>query len=103
MTEYDERMRRLAAVRPRLVSFARLQLRDAAMAEDAVQEAIATAIDKNDTFSARPGYETWAFGILKYKILDALKTQKRYATWQPFDEALEEDNVRFAALTRPTR
>lgn len=51
-----ERMHRLEAVRPRLVSFAQLQLRDAALAEDTVQEALAAAIDKDATFKRESGY-----------------------------------------------
>ncbi|MAX32758.1 MAG: RNA polymerase subunit sigma [Halomonadaceae bacterium] len=88
------RMQRLAAVRPRLVSFARLQLREPALAEDTVQEALATAIEKDDDFAGRSSYETWVFGILKYKILDALRAQSRQGKWQPFvddgdDEAID--------------
>ncbi|MFC3284926.1 sigma-70 family RNA polymerase sigma factor [Litchfieldella rifensis] len=89
----NERMRRLAAVRPRLVSFARLQLRDLAQAEDAVQEALAAAIEKDDSFSGRSGYETWVFGILKYKILDALRAQRRDGKWQPLGNELDEDAI----------
>ncbi|EWH02077.1 sigma-70 family RNA polymerase sigma factor [Halomonas sp. BC04] len=86
----QDRMQRLVAVRPRLVSFARLQLRDLVRAEDAVQEAIEAAIEKDDTFAGRSGYETWVFGILKYKILDALRAQRREGWWQPLDEELDE-------------
>ncbi|WP_236617173.1 sigma-70 family RNA polymerase sigma factor [Litchfieldella anticariensis] len=86
-------MQRLTAVRPRLVSFARLQLRDPAQAEDAVQEALAAAIEKDDTFSGRSGYETWVFGILKYKILDALRAQRRNGRWQPLENELDEEAI----------
>jgi len=63
-------MRWLSAVRPRLVSFAWLHLRHSAQAEDAVQDVIEAAIEKDASFAGRSGYETWVFGILKYKILD---------------------------------
>ncbi|GGX86536.1 RNA polymerase sigma factor [Litchfieldella qijiaojingensis] len=86
-------MQRLSAVRPRLVSFARLQLRDLAQAEDAVQEALAAAIEKDESFSGRSGYETWVFGILKYKILDALRAQRRDGRWQPLEHELDEDAI----------
>lgn len=89
----SERMQRLAAVRPRLVSFARLQLREPAMAEDAVQEALATAIEKDADFAGRSGYETWVFGILKYKILDALRTQRRQGRWQPFEDEGDDEAI----------
>ncbi|EPC01144.1 hypothetical protein L861_11255 [Litchfieldella anticariensis FP35 = DSM 16096] len=91
--EKNDRMQRLTAVRPRLVSFARLQLRDPAQAEDAVQEALAAAIEKDDTFSGRSGYETWVFGILKYKILDALRAQRRNGRWQPLENELDEEAI----------
>ncbi|MDN3557071.1 sigma-70 family RNA polymerase sigma factor [Halomonas maura] len=89
----DDRHRRLAAVRPRLVAFALMHLRDAAQAEDAVQEALVAAIEKQDAFAGRSGYETWVFGILKYKILDALRAQKRHGKWQPLEDEDEDDAI----------
>ncbi|PMR79131.1 RNA polymerase subunit sigma [Halomonas urumqiensis] len=86
-------MERLAAVRPRLLSFARMQLRDNAMAEDAVQEALMAAIEKDDSFAGRSGYETWVFGILKYKILDGLRAQKRQGRWQPLEAEPDDDTL----------
>lgn len=87
----EERMHRLAVVRPRLVSFARLHLRNHASAEDAVQDALEAAIEKDASFSGRSGYETWVFGILKHKILDIMRAQKRQGQWQPLEnEALDE-------------
>ncbi|MGC3874723.1 sigma-70 family RNA polymerase sigma factor [Halomonas sp. GXIMD04776] len=89
----NERMQRLAAVRPRLVSFARLQLRDLAQAEDAVQEALVAAMEKNDSFRGQSGYETWVFGILKYKILDSLRVQRRQGNWRPWEDELDEETI----------
>lgn len=89
----NERMQRLAAVRPRLVSFARLQLRDLAQAEDAVQEALVAAMEKNDSFLGQSGYETWVFGILKYKILDSLRAQRRQGNWRPWEDELDEEAI----------
>lgn len=82
----DARQRRLAAVRPRLLAFARLQLRDASEADDVVQEALITAVEKDAHFAGKSGYETWVFGILKNKILDALRAQKRRGKWQPWED-----------------
>lgn len=87
------RMERLTVVRPRLLSFARLHLRDNAQAEDAVQEAMMAAIEKDASFAGRSGYETWVFGILKYKILDAMRAQKRQGTWQPLDDETDEEAI----------
>lgn len=87
------RMQRLTAVRPRLLSFARLHLRDNALAEDAVQEAMMAAIEKDASFAGRSGYETWVFGILKYKILDVMRYQKRQGRLQPLEDESDEDAI----------
>ncbi|SDJ73971.1 sigma-70 family RNA polymerase sigma factor [Billgrantia gudaonensis] len=89
----DDRMQRLSAVRPRLLSFARLHLRDNAQAEDAVQDALEAAITKGDSFEGRSGYETWVFGILKYKILDLMRAQKRQGQWQPLEDENDDDAI----------
>ncbi len=87
------RMERLVAVRPRLLSFARLHLRNNALAEDAVQEAMMAAIEKDASFAGRSGYETWVFGILKYKILDVMRYQKRQGRLQPLDDESDDDAI----------
>ncbi|MBZ9539618.1 sigma-70 family RNA polymerase sigma factor [Modicisalibacter tunisiensis] len=105
----SDRQRRLAAVRPRLLAFARLQLRDASEAEDVVQEALIAAVEKDDCFEGKSGYETWVFGILKNKILDALRAQKRRGKWQSWDddgveEAIErqfQETGRWTKMARP--
>ncbi|MFW3614174.1 sigma-70 family RNA polymerase sigma factor [Billgrantia antri] len=89
----QERMQRLAAVRPRLLSFARLHLRHNAAAEDAVQDALEAAIEKDASFSGRSGYETWVFGILKHKILDIMRAQKRQGLWQPLEDENDDDAI----------
>ncbi|XQU08038.1 sigma-70 family RNA polymerase sigma factor [Halomonas sp. LY9] len=80
-------------MRPRLLAFARLQLRDAAAAEDAVQETLLTAFEKSATFEGRSEFETWVFGILKFKILDQLRHQKKQGRWQPLDDDLNDDTL----------
>jgi len=93
MTSSPPRMERLVAARPRLLSFARLHLRDNALAEDAVQEAIMAAIEKDASFAGRSGYETWVFGILKYKILDTMRFQKQQGRLQPLDGESDDDAI----------
>lgn len=93
MNENEDRLQRLTAVRPRLVSFALMHLRDRSLAEDAVQEAMMSAIEKNESFAGRSGYETWVFGILKYKILDAMRVQKRHGRWQPLEDEVNDDAI----------
>ncbi|MBD3895690.1 sigma-70 family RNA polymerase sigma factor [Halomonas sp. ML-15] len=86
-------MQRLTAVRPRLLSYARLHLRDNAWAEDAVQDALMAAIEKDASFAGRSGYETWVFGILKYKILDVMRYQKRQGHFQPLLDDSNDDTI----------
>lgn len=67
----------IALIRPALLRFARLQLRDAAAAEDAVQEALLAALDNARRFAGRAAVKTWVFGILKHKIVDTIRQQSR--------------------------
>jgi len=52
-----------------------------------------SAIEKHDSFAGRSGYETWVFGILKYKILDAMRAQKRHGHWQPLEDEDDDDAI----------
>ncbi len=51
------------------------------------------AIEKDATFAGRSGYETWVFGILKYKILDIMRHQKRQGRLQPLEDESDDDAV----------
>jgi RNA polymerase sigma-70 factor (ECF subfamily) len=64
-------------LRPYLLRFATLQLRDAAAAEDAVQEALLAALAGESNFAGRSNLRTWLTGILKHKIVDAIRRQSR--------------------------
>ncbi|HEY5994064.1 MAG TPA: sigma-70 family RNA polymerase sigma factor [Gallionellaceae bacterium] len=67
----------LPAMRHDMLKFARLQLRDEAAAEDAVQEALAAAISARAQFGNRAQLKTWVFGILKHKIVDIIRARAR--------------------------
>ncbi|HEY5763719.1 MAG TPA: sigma-70 family RNA polymerase sigma factor [Rhodocyclaceae bacterium] len=67
----------LAEIRSAMLRFARLQLRDEAAAEDAVQEALAAALVNADKFAGRASARTWVFSILRNKIVDVIRTQSR--------------------------
>ena len=67
----------IEALRPYLLRFASLQLRDAAAAEDAVQEALLAALAGESGFAGRANLRTWLTGILKHKIVDAIRRQAR--------------------------
>lgn len=64
-------------VRRDMLAFAQLQLRDAALAEDAVQEALAAALTGGRDFAGRSALKTWVFGILRHKIVDLIRQQAR--------------------------
>jgi RNA polymerase sigma-70 factor (ECF subfamily) len=60
-----------------LLRYASLQLRDNAAAEDAVQETLLAALAGESGFQARSSLRTWLTGILKHKILDAIRRASR--------------------------
>ena len=66
-------------IRPKMLSFASMQLADEALAEDAVQEALVAALKNVDSFSGRSALKTWVFAILKNKIIDSLRKRNRSA------------------------
>jgi RNA polymerase sigma-70 factor, ECF subfamily len=61
------------AQRPYLLRFATLQLRDRHAAEDAVQETLLAALAGEAAFGGRSNLRTWLTGILKHKIVDAIR------------------------------
>lgn len=63
--------------RPQLLKFAMLQLRSAAAAEDAVQETLVAALQSAGSFAGQSSVRTWLVGILKHKIIDAIRRQSR--------------------------
>lgn len=68
---------RVEEERPYLVRYARLQLRDSHAAEDAVQEALVAALAGEASFAGRSNLRTWLTGILKHKIVDAIRRMAR--------------------------
>ncbi len=67
----------LVSNRPYLLRFARLQLRNDTWAEDAVSETVLAALAKPQTFDNRSQLKTWLVGILKHKVIDALRHHSR--------------------------
>jgi len=76
----------VAALRDYLMKFARLQLRNETWAEDAVSEVMIAALAKPQSFGNRSQLKTWLVGILKHKIIDALRLHGREVC------QLEDDN-----------
>src|SRR3546814_19317523 len=67
----------LESLRRQMHKFATLQLSDAHLAEDAVQEALIGALKNANSFGGRAALKTWVFGILKNKIADVLRQKQR--------------------------
>ena len=67
----------VADLRLYLLKFARMQLRNDAWAEDAVSETMLAAISRPQAFEQRSQLKTWLVGILKHKIIDALRHHRR--------------------------
>ncbi len=86
----------IEALRPYLLRYARLQLRDAAAAEDAVQEALLAALAAEASYAGRSNLRTWLTGILKHKIVDAIRRQSREPAQLPAEA--EGDPAEFDAL-----
>lgn len=60
-----------------LLSLARMQLRDAALAEDVVHDTLEAALRNLESFRNQSSVLTWLISILRHKILDALRARKR--------------------------
>ena len=67
----------LEALRPVLVRFAVLQLRNESLAEDVVQETLIAVLEKPDRFAGQSSLRTYVTGILKHKIVDVMRASKR--------------------------
>lgn len=73
MTSLQDLHRQLEVLRPLLLRFAMLQLRNSTQAEDAVQETLLALLEKPDSFAGKSSLRTYATGILKFKIIDGLR------------------------------
>lgn len=91
----------IAAVRRDMLRFARLQLRDAALAEDAVQEALLAALTGERQFSGRSALKTWVFGILRNKIVDQIRRTGRTTNISALTDDEHDLDESLAALFKP--
>ncbi|MBB3063636.1 RNA polymerase factor sigma-70 [Microbulbifer rhizosphaerae] len=67
----------LRELREQMHRFASVQLGDAHLAEDAVQEALMGAMKNAHSFGGRSALKSWVFAILKNKIADILRGRNR--------------------------
>jgi RNA polymerase sigma-70 factor (ECF subfamily) len=75
-----------------LLRVAVLQLRDADLAEDVVQDTLVAALQGADGFSGRSSIKTWLTGILKHKIVDAIRKKGREPVTSSLDEECRLDD-----------
>lgn len=85
--------RQLEQMRPLLVRFAVLQLRNQALAEDAVQDALIAVLEKPDRFAGQSSLRTYVTGILKFKIIDNLRSSTRERQIDTQDDQSEDDAI----------
>jgi len=80
---------RVEGERPYLLRYASLQLRDRHAAEDAVQETLLAALAGETGFGHRSNLRTWLTGILKHKIVDAIRKMSRETAVASDDSELD--------------
>ena len=78
-----------------LLRYAVLQLRNPEQAEDVVQETLLAALEGRARFAGGSSLKTWLTGILKHKILDAIRRKSRE---QPLAPAGDDDQDAVDAL-----
>ena len=71
---------KIESLRPYLLRYAALELRNPESAEDCVQEALLAALSAEASFEGRSNLRTWLTGILKHKIIDAIRRLSRDST-----------------------
>ena len=76
----------LEKLRPQLMKYAQLQLRNSAWAEDAVSETLLAAIEKPQSFGGQSQLKTWLIGILKHKLIDQIRRNSREMSTSSADD-----------------
>lgn len=69
-TATDPRFAEIETHRTYLVRYALSQLRDAQLAEEAVQEALLSALESIGSFKGGSSLRTWLTSILRFKVID---------------------------------
>lgn len=77
MPDSNDFRSQLEKQRPYLVRFASLQLRSTDAVEDVVQETLLAALTAEANFAGQSTLRTWLTGILKHKIIDAIRRASR--------------------------
>jgi RNA polymerase sigma-70 factor (ECF subfamily) len=89
----DPRFAEIEGHRPYLMRYALAQLRDAQMAEEAVQEALMAALESLASFGGKSTLRTWLTSILRFKVVDLQrKAVSDRARLEPTDFAAEAED-----------
>jgi RNA polymerase sigma-70 factor (ECF subfamily) len=83
----------LEQMRPALLRFASLQLRNDAQAEDVVQDTLIAVLEKPDRFAGQSSLRTYVTGILKHKIIDLIRAGRRTRQIETYDDQSEADAI----------
>jgi RNA polymerase sigma-70 factor (ECF subfamily) len=78
-----------------LYGYAMVRVRDAAVAEDLVQETLLAALQGYERFGGRSSERTWLVGILKHKVIDHFRRTSRESTVSAVDEEAFEHREMF--------
>lgn len=98
MNDSSDHFRQIEALRPALLKFARLQLRNPAWAEDAVSDTVLAALEKPQAFAGQSQLKTWLIGILKHKLVDQIrKNSREMSTTVSTDDGEDLDDLLFAS------
>lgn len=102
----------LAEIRRDMIKFATLQLRDDALAEDVVQEALMGAMANVQGFAGKAALKTWVFSILRHKIVDQIRQKSRttnISALSPEEESMDQafeslfkSNAHWTPQSRPS-
>ena len=66
----DPRFAEIESHRPYLLRYALSQLRDGQLAEEAVQDALVSALESVQSFGGQSSLRTWLTSILRFKVID---------------------------------
>jgi RNA polymerase sigma-70 factor (ECF subfamily) len=83
----------LDALRPGLFRFAMLQLRNEAIAEDVVQDTLIAILEKPERFAGQSSLRTYLTGILKHKIMDAMRASMKLRQIEAADDESNDDVI----------
>ncbi len=98
MTVSPDYCRQIEVLRPALLKYARLQLRNPTWAEDAVSDTLLAALEKPQAFTGASQLKTWLIGILKHKLVDQIrKNSREMSTTASSDDGEDLDDLLFAS------